>query len=65
MPVIDWTLIYQKYKGKWIALAKDEKTVLASGDDLVSVQEKAKEKTETPILFHVPSKILPYVGLSV
>ena len=30
---IDWTKIYRKYKGLWVALDKDEKTVIASGGD--------------------------------
>lgn len=30
MRAIDLTDIYKKYKGKWVALAKDERTVLIS-----------------------------------
>ena len=29
---IDWTKIYQKYKGKWVALKSDEKTVINAYD---------------------------------
>jgi hypothetical protein len=29
---IDWTQIYQKYKGLWVALKDDEKTVVGSGE---------------------------------
>lgn len=62
MSTIDWTQIYKKYKGKWVALARDEKAVLANGESALEVQNKAKKKIKAPILFRVPSKILPYVG---
>lgn len=61
--VIDWTKIYQKYKGLWIGLKDDEKTVIASGKSPKEVMEKAKEKGyKEPILFRVPQKIMPCIG---
>lgn len=60
---IDWTAICKKYKGLWVGLKDDEKTVVASGKSVKEVMGKAKTKGyKTPILFHVPTKILPYVG---
>jgi len=60
---IDWTKIYKKYKGLWVALKKDEKTVIASGEKIKEVIEKAKKKGyKEPILFKVPEEIIPYVG---
>jgi len=60
---IDWTKICKKYKGLWIGLKDDEKTVVASGKNVKEVMWKAKQKGyETPILFRVPTKIIPYVG---
>lgn len=60
---IDWTKIYKKYKGLWVALEDDEKTVIASGktakEAFLSAQEKGYEK---PILTHVPEKLVGYVG---
>jgi len=51
---IDWTKIYQKYKGLWVALEKDEKTVIASGRTAKEVWEKAKKcGFEKPILTHM------------
>jgi uncharacterized protein DUF5678 len=29
---IDWSHLYKNYRGKWVALADDEVTVLASGE---------------------------------
>jgi len=60
---IDWTKICKRYKGLWIGLKIDEKTVVASGKTVREVMEKAKQKGyEKPILFRVPTKIVPYVG---
>jgi len=63
MPAIDWTKIYKKYKGLWVALKKDNKTVIASGQTLKEAVEKAKKKGyKEPILFRVPTEIIPYIG---
>lgn len=63
MSAIDWTDIYEKYKGLWVALQDDEKTVVASGDTPREVMERAQEKgLGKPILFRVPTKIVPYIG---
>ena len=60
---IDWTQIYKKYKGLWVALKDDEKTVIASGKTAKEAWEKAKkEGYEKPILFRVPNEIKAYVG---
>lgn len=60
---IDWTNIYKKYKGLWVALKSDEKTVVASGKTVKDVMRKSQKKGyERPILFRVPAKIIPYIG---
>ncbi len=60
---IDWTKIYKKYKGLWVALKDDKKTVVASGKTVKQVMGRAQEKGYTqPILFRVPTKVIPYVG---
>jgi hypothetical protein len=60
---IDWTKIYKKYKGLWVALADDEQTVLGSGNTLQEALMKAKKKGETdPIVMRIPSEITSYVG---
>jgi hypothetical protein len=61
--VINWTKIYKKYKGSWVALKNDEKTVVASGKTVKEVMIKAQSKGfKEPILMRVPTKILPYIG---
>lgn len=61
---IDWTHIYKKYKGLWVGLKDDEVTVVASGKTVKDVMEKSKKKGfVSPILFRVPTRIIPYIGL--
>lgn len=60
---IDWTKICKKYKGLWVGLKNDQRTVVAVGKTVKEVMEKAKKKGfNQPILFRVPTKIIPYVG---
>lgn len=60
---INWTKIYDKYKGLWVALKDDQKTVIASGKTVQEVMDKAKaKKFKQPILMRVPAEVMPYVG---
>lgn len=60
---IDWTQIYKKYKDLWVALKDDEITVISSGKTVNDVMEKSKKKGfNSPILFRVPVKVIPYIG---
>jgi hypothetical protein len=63
MPAIDWTYIYRQYKGLWVGLQHDQKTVVAAGRTVRGVMEEARKKgCDHPILFKVPTEIIPYVG---
>lgn len=60
---IDWTHIYKKYKGLWVGLKDDEVTVIASGETVKEVMDKSRKKGfNLPILFKVPTKIVPFIG---
>jgi hypothetical protein len=60
---INWSSIFKKHKGEWVALKADHKTVLASGKKAQTVIKKAKELgCNVPYLFHVPSNSDPYIG---
>lgn len=60
---IDWTKLYKKYKGKWLALKSDEKTVVASGREAREVFQNAQEKGYTrPVLTYVPRKLRTLAG---
>lgn len=60
---IDWTNIFKQYKGLWVALKDDEKTVVSSGKTAKEAWSRAQKKGfQKPILTHMPPKIIPYVG---
>ena len=60
---IDWTKIYKKYKGLWVALKDDEKTVISSGKLLKdAIAEAHKKGYKNPIVMLVPQKLATYVG---
>ena len=61
---IDWTKLTREYRGLWVGLKKeDETTVVASGKTVREVMEQAKQHGyPQPLLFRVPTEILPYVG---
>lgn len=60
---IDWTKIYEQYKGQWVALKDDEQTVLASGKTAKEAWEKARKAGyEEPILTPMPKNLDTYVG---
>lgn len=63
MAIIDWTKIYKKYKGLWVALMDDEQTVIASGKSLEETANKAEKKGfNNPIFMSIPKKSLPFIG---
>ncbi len=60
---INWTEIYKKYKGQWVALAEDEKTVVAASKDAKDAYEQAQKKgLKVPIMFNVPLEANGHVG---
>ena len=59
----DWTKIYKKYKGLWVALAEDEETVLAVHETARVALEKARQEgNKTPILMRMPEDLKAFVG---
>ena len=66
MAAIDQTEVYKKYKGRWVALAEDERTVLASGKTALDAYKKAKTQGfNEPIMMKVPKKVIPYIGSNI
>jgi len=60
---IDITKIIKRHKGKWVGLKDDQRTVVATGKTVKEVMRKAQKKgVNQPILFRVPTKIIPYIG---
>jgi hypothetical protein len=61
--VINWTGLFKKYKGLWVALAEDETTVIAASKSAKDAYEQARKKgVEVPIMLSVPSKFGSHIG---
>jgi len=64
MRPIDYSQIFKKYAGRWVALKSDEKTVAAASRSANKAYRDAKAKgIREPILFKVPTKSVPYIGI--
>lgn len=62
---MDFTNIFKKYKGLWVALSPDETRVLGKGKNAKKAFEEAKKKSaQIPYMFKVPTKLIPYVSSS-
>jgi len=63
MPSINRTEQAKKYKGKWVALKADRKTVVASGTTAKSAQRAAEKKGCTkPVITRFPKTPRRFVG---
>lgn len=61
--MIDWTHIYNGYKGKLVAIKSDHKTVVASGKTAIEVRNLAnKAGYRKAGLFYVPQKDSVFIG---
>jgi hypothetical protein len=58
----DWTHLFEKYRGKWVALAQDETTVLAAADTAKEAYAAALKRSSLPILHHVPDRFELFAG---
>ncbi|HLA04208.1 MAG TPA: DUF5678 domain-containing protein [Patescibacteria group bacterium] len=55
--------IHKRYKGKWVALTSDERSVISSGKTAKEVYDQAHKKGfKEPILMKVPPEVAIYVG---
>ena len=61
----DWTHLFENYRGKWVALAKDETTVLASGATAKEAHQAALKRSSLPILYHVPETLDAFAGYAI
>ena len=59
----DWTKIFNKYKGLWVAMADDEQTVVGSGKTLKEAMKAAQQKGHnSPIFNRMPKTLDTYIG---
>lgn len=59
----DWSKLYKKYKGQWVALADDEETVMGNGKTAKEARDKARARGyRKPIMARMPERLITYVG---
>ena len=61
----DWTHIYKNksYKGKWVALEHDERTIAGSGASLEeAIATAQKNGCPDPIVMSVPERVISFGG---
>jgi len=62
----DWTHLFEKYRGKWVALAEDDATVIASGATAREARDAATKKTAAQhFLLRVPETVEFFVGYAI
>ncbi len=59
---IDWTHLSEEYRGKWVALAEDERTVIAAGKTAKEAHEAARKHPGQHFLYRVPETLDLFVG---
>jgi hypothetical protein len=58
---IDWTPIFEKYKGLWVALKADEQTVVGSGKTLQqALEEASRNGYDEPIVTRMPGERITF-----
>ena len=63
MRPLDRTAMAKKYKGKWVALQADRKTVVASGKNVADVLRLAQDKgVKMPIITRMPRLPMRFIG---
>jgi hypothetical protein len=64
MNSIDWTHIYEDYKGLWVALKpEDEQTVVGSGTSLrEALDDAARNGYARPVMINVLEEVVTFVG---
>ena len=64
MNTINWTHIFEDYKGLWVALnPDDEQTVVGSGKTLrVAMEDAARNGYAKPLMLDVPEEVVTFVG---
>ena len=53
----------EQYRGKWVALADDETTVLAAAATAKEAHQAALHRSKSPILYQVPETFDLFAGV--
>lgn len=62
---IDWTHLSEDYRGKWVALADDLTTIVATGDTAKDAYEAAAKKGQRHFLYQVPATVDFFAGYAI
>ena len=63
MVSLDWTKLFKKHGGKWIALMSDGQTVVGSGNSLKAARKAAIENgCSHPYLMRMPKTLRHFIG---
>ena len=62
---IDWTHLFEQHRGKWVALADDEITVLAAADTAKEAHAAALKLAPMPIMYQVPETLDLFAGYAI
>ncbi|HUD11235.1 MAG TPA: DUF5678 domain-containing protein [Candidatus Saccharimonadia bacterium] len=63
MAARDWSKLYQKYRGQWVALKDDHMTAIVSGDSRADVKAKAAQLGYTkPFVVKMPDDLMLFAG---
>lgn len=63
MKFIDWTGLYPKYKGLWVALDKDNETVVGKGATSEQAFREAQSKGfAEAALTYIPTEVIAFAG---
>ena len=66
MTAKDWSEIYRKYPGQWVAIdADDEVTVVAADIDARKAYAESKRIGKRAILHRVPEEVIDFVGYEI
>ena len=62
--MIDWTKLYEKHKGLWVALDEDNETVVGKGATAEQALTEARKNgfSQAAITF-VPKEVVAFAGL--
>ncbi len=63
MRPLDWTDVFKRYRGKFVAFKNDRKTVVGSGNTIRSAKIAAKKKgCDDPIITRMPRTLRNFIG---
>jgi hypothetical protein len=63
LKTIDWTKLYEKYKGRWVALSEDNETVVGSGPTAKEALDQAHRNGFTDAaITYVPTEMITFAG---